>query len=131
GVDELNLTPEVISGIFQLEITNWSDDAIVADNADADLPDEEIVVIRRAESSGTTDNFTRFLDAAVGADGGWALGSGSEVEWPEGTQAGDGNGGVAQLIADTPGSIGYVDLSDAVESGFRFANVRNAHGEFV
>lgn len=131
GVDTLNLTPAVISGIFQLEITNWSDEAIAADNPDVELPDEAIVVIRRAESSGTTDNFTRFLDAAVGADGGWALGSGSEVEWPEGTQAGEGNGGVAQLISDTPGSIGYVDLSDAVESGFTVANVQNADGEFV
>jgi len=133
GVDTLNLTPAVIAGIFQLQITNWNDPAIAADNPDVELPDEGIVVARRAESSGTTDNFTKFLDASVGAggDGTWALGSGSEVEWPEGTQAGEGNGGVAQIIADTPGAIGYVDLSDATEAGFTFANVQNAHGEFV
>jgi phosphate transport system substrate-binding protein len=133
GVDALNLTPAIIAGIFQLTITNWNDAAIAADNPDAELPDEEIVVVRRADSSGTTDNFTRFLDAAVGegGDGTWTLGSGSEVEWPEGTQAGDGNGGVAQIIGDTPGAIGYVDLSDAVESSFTFANVQNANGEFV
>ena len=132
-VDTLNLTPETIAGIFQLTITSWNDPAIAAANPDVELPDEDVVVVRRADSSGTTDNFTRFLDAAVGegGDGTWTLGSGSDVEWPEGTQAGDGNGGVAQIIGDTPGAIGYVDLSDAVASGFTFANVQNAHGEFV
>ena len=133
GVDTLNLTPSTIAKIFQLQITNWNDAAIAADNPDATLPDEPIVVVRRADGSGTTENFSHFLDNAVGAggDGTWTLGYGSELEWPDGTQAGDGNGGVAQLITDTPGSIGYVDLSDAIESGFTFANVQNKAGNFV
>ncbi len=133
GVDTLNLTPSTIAKIFQLQITNWNDEAIAADNPDATLPDEPIVVVRRADGSGTTENFSHFLDNAVGAggDGTWTLGYGSELEWPDGTQAGDGNGGVAQLITDTPGSIGYVDLSDAIESGFAFANVQNKAGNFV
>lgn len=132
GIEGINLTPEAIAGIFQLEITSWNDEAITAVNADIDLPDTPIVVVRRAESSGTTDNFTRFLVEAVGGeDGVWQLGSGSTVEWPEGTSAAEGSGGLAQLVADTPGAIGYLDLSDAVESGLAVANVENAHGEFV
>ena len=121
GVDTLNLTPSTIAKIFQLQITNWNDEAIAADNPDATLPDEPIVVVRRADGSGTTENFSHFLDNAVGAggDGTWTLGYGSELEWPDGTQAGDGNGGVAQLITDTPGSIGYVDLSDAIDERLR------------
>ena len=101
-----NLTPATIAKIFQLEITNWNDPAIAADNPDATLPDEPIVVVRRADGSGTTENFAKFLDAAVGAGRSTARGrsaTGSELEWPEGTQAGDGNSGVAQLITDTPG----------------------------
>lgn len=132
GIDGLNLTPEIIAGIFQLEITSWNDELLVAVNPDLDLPDMPIVVVRRAESSGTTDNFTRFLAEAVGGeDGAWRLGSGSTVEWPEGTSAAEGSGGLAQLVSDTPGAIGYLDLSDAVESGLSVANVQNAQGEFV
>ncbi|HRE03051.1 MAG TPA: phosphate ABC transporter substrate-binding protein PstS [Ilumatobacteraceae bacterium] len=133
GVDELHLTPATIAKIFQLEVTTWNDPAIAADNPDADLPDTAIVVARRADGSGTTDNFSKFLNAAVGPDatGEWTLGSGSELEWPAGTQAGDGNSGVAQIIKSTEGAIGYVDLSDAVANGFTFAAVQNKAGEFV
>lgn len=133
GVDELQLTPATIAAIFQLEITNWNDPLIAADNPDATLPDEAIVVARRADGSGTTDNFSKFLNAAVGPDAGgtWALGTGSELEWPEGTQAGDGNSGVAQIIASTDGAIGYVDLSDANANSFTFAAVQNKAGNFV
>ena len=133
GIDELQLTPATIAAIFQLEITNWSDPLIAADNPDATLPDEAIVVARRADGSGTTDNFSKFLNAAVGPDttGEWLLGTGSELEWPEGTQAGDGNSGVAQIISSTEGAIGYVDLSDANANGFKFAAVQNKAGNFV
>ena len=69
-VESLQLSPATIAGIFQLEITNWNDPAIAADNPDATLPDTTIVVARRADGSGTTDNFSKFLDAAVGPDAG-------------------------------------------------------------
>ena len=59
------------------------------------------------------------------------LGSGSELEWPQGTQAGDGNSGVAQIVVATEGAIGYVDLSDAKANGLTFAAVRNKAGKFV
>ena len=133
GVDDLQLSPATIAGIFQLEITNWNDPAIAADNPDATLPDTSIVVARRADGSGTTDNFTKFLDAAVGTEAGgtWTLGTGSELEWPADTQAGDGNSGVAQIITSTEGAIGYVDLSDAVANGLSFASVKNKAGNFI
>lgn len=133
GVDALQLSPATIAGIFQLEITSWSDPAIAADNPDATLPDTDIVVARRADGSGTTDNFSKFLEAAVGPDAGgaWKLGKGSELEWPEGTQAGDGNSGVAQIITSTEGAIGYVDLSDANANGLSVAAVQNKAGNYV
>ena len=133
GVDKLQLSPATISGIFQLKITKWNDPLIAADNPDATLPDTDIVVARRADGSGTTDNFSKFLNAAVGTDAGgdWALGSGSELEWPDGTQAGDGNSGVAQIISSTEGAIGYVDLSDAKANELTFAAVKNKAGNFI
>jgi phosphate transport system substrate-binding protein len=132
-VDALQLSPATIAGIFQLEITSWNDPLIAADNPDATLPDTDIVVARRADGSGTTDNFSKFLDAAVGTEAGgtWALGTGSELEWPDGTSAGDGNTGVAQIITSTEGAIGYVDLSDAVANGLTFASIQNKAGNFI
>jgi phosphate transport system substrate-binding protein len=133
GVDDLQLSPATIAGIFQTEITTWNDPKIAADNPDATLPDTAIVVARRADGSGTTDNFSKFLNAAVGPDstGEWKLGSGSELEWPAGTQAGDGNSGVAQIISGTEGAIGYVDLSDAKANGLTFAKVQNKAGNYI
>jgi len=133
GVDTLQLSPATIAGIYQLTITNWNDAAIAADNPGVTLPDQAIVAARRADGSGTTENFTKFLKAAVGPDAGgtWALGSGSTVEWPAGTQAGDGNSGVAQLVKSTTGAIGYVDLSDAKANGLTVASVKNKAGKFV
>ena len=133
GVDKLNLTPTVIAKIFQAEITKWNDPAIAADNAGVKLPDAAIVVVHRSDGSGTTDNFTKFLDASVGAkgDGTWKLKSGSTVEWPTTTTAAEGNGGVAKAIKDTKGAIGYVDLSDAKATGLKFASIQNQAKAFI
>ena len=70
GVDKLQLSPATISAIFQLEITKWNDPLIAADNPGVTLPDTDIVVARRADGSGTTENFSKFLNAAVGPDAG-------------------------------------------------------------
>jgi phosphate transport system substrate-binding protein len=129
GVDGLQLSASTLAKIFQAEITSWNDPAIAADNPDAELPDEEIIVAHRADGSGTTENFTKFLVAAAGAD--WKLGSGSTVEWPPNTQAGQGNAGVAQIVSGTSGAIGYVDFSDAKVTGLSFASVENAAGNFI
>ena len=133
GVDTLALSPATIAGIFQRTITNWNDPAIAADNPDATLPDLDITVVHRSDSSGTTGNFTKFLEKSVGTDAGgiWTLGTDSTIEWPADTQAGEGNSGVAQVISSTDGAIGYVDLSDATDAGLTFAAIQNKAGEFV
>ena len=129
GVDKLQLSPATIAKIFQRDIKKWNDKDIAADNPDAKLPDADIVVAHRSDGSGTTDNFTKYLDKA--ANGVWKLKSGSTVEWPADTQAGNGNPGVAQIVKSTKGAVGYVDLSDAKASGLKYASVKNQGGKFV
>jgi phosphate transport system substrate-binding protein len=129
GVDKLQLSPDTIAKIFQREVKKWNDPAIAADNPGAKLPDTDIVVAHRADGSGTTDIFTHFLDGA--APGVWKLKAGGTVEWPADTQAGQGNGGVAQIVKGTNGAIGYVDQSDAKAAGLVWAAVKNAGGKFV
>jgi phosphate transport system substrate-binding protein len=129
GVDELNLSPDTIAGIFQRTITTWDAPEIAADNEGASLPSTPIVVARRADGSGTTSNFSKYLTKA--APDTWTLGSSDTLDWPADTQAGQGNGGVAQIVADTPGAVGYVDLSDAEETGLSTASIENAAGNFV
>jgi phosphate transport system substrate-binding protein len=129
GVDKLQLSGETIAKIFQRDIKKWNDPAIAADNKDAKLPDADIVVAHRSDGSGTTEQFTRYLDAA--ASGVWKLKTGSTVEWPADTQAGNGNGGVAQIVKSTKGAIGYVDLPDAKASGLKYASIKNQAGKFV
>jgi phosphate transport system substrate-binding protein len=133
GVDKLQLSPDTIAKIFQRQITNWNDPAIAADNSGVTLPDQAITVAHRSDGSGTTENFTKFLDAASGAGGSgvWTLKSGSTVEWPADTQAGQGNSGVAQIVSATPGAVGYVDLSDAKAANLQFASVKNKAGKFI
>jgi phosphate transport system substrate-binding protein len=132
-VDKLQLSPKSISAIFQREVTKWNDPLIAADNPGVTLPDTDIVVARRADGSGTTENFSKFLNAAEGPDagGGWKLGAASELEWPSDTQAGDGNSGVAQIVSSTEGAIGYVDLSDAKANNLVFASIKNKAGKYV
>jgi phosphate transport system substrate-binding protein len=135
GVDKLQLSADTIAKIFQRQIKTWDDPAIIADNASASGKLKgNIIVAHRSDGSGTTENFTKFLDHAVGASGGgttWTLKFGSTVAWPADTQAGNGNAGVAQIIKDNKGSIGYVDLSDAKASGLKFATIKNKAGKFI
>jgi phosphate transport system substrate-binding protein len=128
-IDELKLSADTIAKIFQGQITNWNDPAIAADNSGTTMPNKPIVVARRSDGSGTTENFTKFLVAAAPTT--WTLKSGSTVEWPANTQAAQGNAGVATLVKQTDGAIGYVDYSDAKATGLKFAHVENASGKFV
>lgn len=128
-VSELQLSPDTLAGIFQAEITTWDAAEIKADNPDATLPSTPITVVHRSDGSGTTSNFTKYLAAA--APDTWTLESGDTVNWPTTTQAGNGNNGVAQIVTQTPGAIGYVDLSDAKASGLSFASIENQDGQFV
>lgn len=129
GVDELKLTPELIAGIFQAEITTWDDPAIAEVNPDAELPSTAITVVHRSDGSGTTSNFTKYVETA--APDTWTLGSGDTVDWPAVTQGAEKNSGVAALISQTDGAIGYVDLADAIKADLSTATVEDAAGEFV
>lgn len=128
GVEKLQLSPDTIAKIFQTDIKSWDDPAIAADNPGVTLPKKPITVAHRSDGSGTTNNFTKYLAKAAPA---WKLGSGDTVNWPSTTQGGEKNTGVAQIVKQADGGIGYVDLSDAKASGLKFAAVKNKDGQFV
>ena len=128
GVESLQLSPDTLAKIFQRDIKTWDDAAIKADNPGVTLPSKNIVVAHRSDGSGTTNNFTKYLKKAAPA---WKLDAGDTVAWPADTQGGDKNTGVAQLIKGGDGTIGYVDLSDATESGLTFAAIKNKDGKYV
>lgn len=129
GVAKLQLSPDTLAKIFQTEIKTWNDAAIAADNPGVTLPTKPIVVVHRSDGSGTTNNFTKYLVAAAPTT--WKLGSGDSVEWAATTQGGDKNTGVAQLIKQSDGAIGYVDFADATKSGLTFAAIKNKDGNYV
>jgi phosphate transport system substrate-binding protein len=128
GVDKLQLSPDTLAKIFQTDVKKWNDPAIAADNPGVTLPNKAITVAHRSDGSGTTNNFTKYLKAASPA---WKLGSGDTVAWPAGTQGGEKNTGVAQIIQQADGAVGYVDFSDATESKLSFASIKNKDGKFV
>ena len=112
GVDELNLSPKTMAQIFDQKITSWDDEAIAADNPDADLPSTDITVVNRSDESGTTENFVEYLSVAAGDA--WP----HEVsgDWPvSGGTAAKGTTGVVQSIESADGSIGYADASQIGE----------------
>ncbi len=127
GVSDLQLSPNTIADIFQAKVKKWDDPEIKADNPSASLPSTAITVAHRADGSGTTNNFTHFLTLAAPN---WTLGKGDTVNWPAGTQSGQGNAGVATVITQTDGAIGYVDYADAKAANLTFAKVKNAAGEY-
>jgi phosphate transport system substrate-binding protein len=129
GVEKLQLSGETIAKIFQAEITKWNDPAIAAENEGLELPDTDITIAHRTEASGTTKNFTLFLEAS--SNGAWKLDTGDTVEWPANSQAGQGNSGVASLVKDTNGAIGYVDFSDATAAELQVASIKNKDGSYI
>ncbi|MGH3304821.1 MAG: phosphate ABC transporter substrate-binding protein PstS [Streptosporangiaceae bacterium] len=129
GVSGLKLTPTVIANIFQGNITSWNDPAIAAVNPGVTLQSTPITLAVRSDSSGTTQNFSLFLQTAVPSV--WKLGSSSTISWPHSARAGAGNSGVAQIVKSTAGAIGYVDYADAKASGLTFASVQNSSGKFI
>ena len=128
GVKNLKLTAPVIADIFQAKITKWNDPEIKSLNPGVSLPSTPITLAVRSDSSGTTQNFSLFLQTAASN---WKLGSDSTINWPKSAHAGNGNGGVAQIIKSTPGAIGYVDYADAKAAGLSYASVKNKAGNYV
>jgi phosphate transport system substrate-binding protein len=129
GVSNLKLTPTIIANIFQGKTTTWNDPSIAAVNPGVSLPSTPITIAVRSDSSGTTANFSLFLQTAVPSV--WTLGSSSTISWPHSAHAASGNSGVAQVVKSTPGAIGYVDYADAKASGLSYASVQNSAGKYI
>lgn len=128
-VKELNLDSDTLAAIFLGEITNWSDAKIASLNSGVTLPDKAIQVVHRSDSSGTTNIFTGYLTSV---NQNWAdkVGKGKEVQWPAGV-GGQGNDGVAAVVQQQQGSIGYVELSYAFESKLAMASLKNQAGNYI
>lgn len=125
----LRLSGPVLADIFQGRITKWNDPRIVALNPLAKLPNRSILVVYRADGSGTTYVFSEYLSAVSPA---WAKGPGKgmSLSWPVGL-GGKGNEGVAGQVRQIAGAIGYVELTYARQNRLAFANIQNAAGAFV
>jgi len=130
GVDAtLNFTPEALAGIYLGKITKWNDPAIAASNKGVKLPAEDIVVVHRADGSGTTYCWTDYL-SKVSDEWKTKVGKGTSVNWPVGL-GGKGNEGVTGTVKNTPNSIGYVELIYAESNKIPYGNVKNAGDTFV
>ncbi|RMF34092.1 MAG: phosphate ABC transporter substrate-binding protein PstS [Chloroflexi bacterium] len=125
----LKLSPDLLADIFLGRVTRWNDPRLTALNPDLALPDQEIVVAHRSDGSGTTFLFTSYL-SLVSPTWEQEVGAGKSVEWPVGL-GGKGNEGVAGIIRQQPGSLGYVELAYAVQNGLAYAFLQNRAGAFV
>lgn len=125
----LKLTPSVLSDIFLGKIKKWNDKRIKAINKDKNLPNENIIVAHRSDGSGTTNIFTDYL-SKVSKEWKEKVGTGKAVSWPAGL-GGKGNEGVAGLVKQTDGTIGYVELAYAVQNNLNYAILQNKAGYFV
>ena len=125
----LKLTGPILADIFLGKIKNWNDPAIANINPSANLPAQNIVVVHRADGSGTTFIWTSYL-SLVSTDWKNAVGKGTAVQWPTGLAA-PGNEGVANTIKSTPYSLGYVELAYALTSNLTYADLQNKAGNFV
>jgi len=127
--DTLQFNPAVLADIFLGKITKWNDPAIAAVNKGVKLPATAIVIAHRSDGSGTSNVFTTYL-SKVSEDWNSKVGKGSSVNWPVGL-GGKGNEGVAGLIKQTPGCIGYIELVYAVQNNMPYARIQNKSGNFI
>lgn len=127
--DTLKISPEVLADIYLGKITKWNDAKIAAINKGVKLPATTIVIAHRSDGSGTTNIFTDYL-SKVSDEWKSKVGKGTAVNWPLGL-GGKGNEGVAGLIKQTPGGIGYIELAYAVQNKMAYAKMQNKAGNFI
>jgi len=125
----LKLTPDLITAIYMGTITVWNDPKIAAANPGLTMPPAPILPIHRSDGSGTTNIFTTYL-SLVNTKWKELVGANTAVSWPAGV-GGKGNEGVAGLVRQTPGAIGYVELAYAKQNQLPVAQVQNKAGKFV
>jgi phosphate transport system substrate-binding protein len=126
---ELNFPQTVLADIFLGKVTMWNDPALKKANPGVNLPDEKIVVVHRSDGSGTSFCFTDFL-SKVSPEWKSKVGANTSLEWPTGLGA-KGNDGVAGLVKQQAGAIGYVELIYAVKNKIPYGKVQNKAGQFV
>ena len=130
GVDaKLKFNGKVLADVILGKITKWNDAALVALNPGVKLPATDIAVAHRSDGSGTTYIFVDYL-SKVSPEFKEKVGVNTSVNWPVGV-GGKGNEGVAGLVKQTPGAIGYVELIYALQNKIAFGSVQNADGEFI
>jgi phosphate transport system substrate-binding protein len=127
-VEHITLNVDILAKIYMEKIKRWNDAEIAALNPDVKLPDLPIVKIRRADGSGTTWNFTRFLSEA-NADWKKTYGFGQVVEWAGSAIGAKGNDGVANNVFQTNGSIGYVEYAYAKQNNLTVADMIGSDGK--
>src|SRR5438477_3724326 len=126
---ELRFTGKVLADIFLGKVTKWNDPAIRNLNSGVSLPNLDITVVHRSDGSGTSYIWCDFL-AKVSPEWKKTVGVATSVNWPAGV-GGKGNEGVAGLVKQTPGAIGYVELIFALQNKIPYGSVQNLNGEFV
>ncbi len=126
---DVNFAPDVLADIYLGKITKWTDGRITKDNPGVTFPDKAILPVYRSDGSGTTFIFSDFLSKV---SQGWANGpgKGAALKWPVGIGQ-KGSEGVAGMVRQTPGAIGYVELVYAMQNKIQYGAVRNASGKFL
>jgi phosphate transport system substrate-binding protein len=126
---EVKFTPQALAAIFLGKISSWNDAAIAGPNPGVNLPNQPIIVVHRSDGSGTTYIFTDYL-SKVSPDWASGPGKGTSVKWPVGL-GGKGNEGVAGMVRQMQGSLGYIELIYAVQNKIPYGVVENSSGNFV
>lgn len=129
GSPELRLTPDLVADIFLGEVVKWNDERIAVANPGVVLPDLNIVVVHRSDGSGTTNIFSDYL-SKISSEWSKKVGMGKSLNWPVGL-GGKGNPGVAGLIKQLPGAVGYVEFIYALQNNMPVGLMRNASGRYV
>ena len=129
GVGNIKFSGDVLADIYLGRISVWNDSRIAKDNPGVKLPGQKIIVVHRSDGSGTSFIFTDYLSKVSGE---WSSGpgKGTSPSWPVGV-GGKGNEGVAGLVRQLPGAIGYVELIYALQNNITYGEVRNASGHWV
>ena len=130
GIKDLKIGPDILADIYLGKITNWNDGRIAKDNPGVSLPNEPVFIVHRADGSGTTFIFTDYL-AKVSPDWMGSVGKGAaSPNWPVGVGA-KGNEGVAAMVRQIEGSVGYVELIYALQNNINYAWVKNSSGNWL